>query len=88
MQTELQLPAAKKRSVQPSSGRRAWPGEIPEQVQALRAALESAGGPVDAAFLAGRFTRANADRVAALLETLVIFGQARKLPDGRYSGRV
>jgi len=27
-------------------------------------------------------------RVAELLETLVIVGQARRLPDGRYTGRV
>jgi hypothetical protein len=32
-----------------------------------------------------RFKRAKAERIAELLETLVIVGQALKLPDGRYT---
>ncbi len=68
--------------------RAAWPTELPEQVQAVRLALEATAGPTTAASLASQFLRVKADRVAELLDTLVIFGQARKLPDGRYSGRV
>ncbi len=88
VQTELQLPAEKKRSVRPASGRLSWPSEIPEQVQAVRLALEAAAGPTTVASLASQFLRVKAERVAELLDTLVIVGQARKLPDGRYSGRV
>jgi len=54
----------------------------------LRGALETAAAPVTADTLTARFKRAQPDRVAELLETLVIVGQARKLPDGRYTGKV
>ena len=60
-----------------------WPSSLPEQVRALRGALEAAAAPVTADTLTARFKRAQTDRVAELLETLVIVGQARKLPDGR-----
>ncbi len=54
----------------------------------LRGALETAAAPVTTDNLTARFKRAQTDRVAELLETLVIVGQARKLPDGRYTGKV
>jgi len=54
----------------------------------LRQALEAVAGPVTADTLTARFKRAQPNRVAKLLETLVIVGQARKLPDGRYTGKV
>ncbi|MEI8345288.1 MAG: class I SAM-dependent DNA methyltransferase, partial [Candidatus Omnitrophota bacterium] len=65
-----------------------WPSSLPEQVRVLRGALESAAAPVTADTLTARFKRAQTDRIAELLETLVIVGQARKLPDGRYTGKV
>ena len=65
-----------------------WPSSLPEQVRVLRGALETAAAPVTADTLTARFKRAQTDRVAELLETLVIVGQARKLPDGRYTGKV
>ncbi len=54
----------------------------------LRGALETAAAPVTADTLTARFKRAQTDRIAELLETLVIVGQARKLTDGRYTGIV
>ncbi len=65
-----------------------WPASLPEQVRALRGALDTAAGPIATDTLAARFKRAQTERVAELLETLVIVGQARKLPDGRYTGKV
>jgi hypothetical protein len=62
-----------------------WPKTLPEQVQALRAALAASPSPVTAEQLARSFTRAQTSRVADLLETLATLGQARKLEDGRYS---
>ena len=65
-----------------------WPSSLPDQVRVLRGALEAAAGPIAADTLTARFKRAQTDRVAELLETLVIVGQARKLPDGRFTGKV
>jgi len=61
-----------------------WPKTLPEQFQALRAALAARPGPGSAADLAQCFTRAPRARVAGLLETLVSLGHARRLEDGRY----
>lgn len=93
-QPELSLPARKSRKRitahrSPITSRLLpWPSSLPDQVRALRVALESAAGPVTPETLSARFKRAQPDRVAELLETLVIVGQARKLPDGRYTGKV
>ena len=61
-----------------------WPKTLPEQFQALRAALATRPGPNSAADLAQCFTRAPRARVAELLETLASLGHARRLEDGRY----
>ncbi|WP_295436913.1 DNA methyltransferase [uncultured Thiodictyon sp.] len=61
-----------------------WPKTLPEQFQALRAALAARPGPGSAADLAQGFTRAPRARVAELLETLASLGHARRLEDGRY----
>jgi DNA-binding IclR family transcriptional regulator len=64
-----------------------WPKSLPDQFQALRAALAARAAPVTAADLAQGFTRApRAPRakVAELLDTLAGLGHARRLDDGRY----
>ena len=62
-----------------------WPKTLPDQVQALRSSLAASPSPVTAEQLARRFTRAQTQRVADLLETLATLGQAQKMEDGRYS---
>ena len=61
-----------------------WPKTLPEQAQALRAALTAAGGPISVEVLARTFQRARTDKVAELLATLVALGQAREVGEGRY----
>jgi hypothetical protein len=61
-----------------------WPKTLPEQFQALRAALAARPGPGSPADLAQGFTRAPRARVAELLDTLASLGHARRLEDGRY----
>jgi hypothetical protein len=62
----------------------AWPKTLPEQFQALRAALAARPGPLSAADLAQAFTRAPRAQISELLETLATLGHARRLEDGRY----
>ncbi|MGC1273785.1 MAG: DNA methyltransferase [Planctomycetaceae bacterium] len=64
--------------------KRAWPGPLPERVQAVRSLLHE-GRPLSAYELSRRFTRANTNTVTELLDTLVALGQARQLDDGRYA---
>lgn len=52
----------------------------------MRAALASHSGPVTAAELAASFSRARADRIEELLETLATLGQAREVENGKYVG--
>ncbi|MBT1074080.1 hypothetical protein KJB29_02215 [Geobacter grbiciae] len=63
-----------------------WPKTLPEQVQAVRAALADAGGPATADTIARTFQRARTDKVAELLATLAAIGQAREVEPGTYSG--
>jgi single-stranded DNA-specific DHH superfamily exonuclease len=53
-----------------------WPKALAERVQAVEAALHSAGKPVAAAELAKQFKRAQPEHVAEILETLVTLGRA------------
>ena len=62
----------------------AWPKTLPEQIQALRAALSALQGPASPGDLAQGFTRAPRAKVAELLETLAGLGLVRRLDDGRY----
>jgi len=62
-----------------------WPKTLPDQVQALRAALAASPSPATAEQLARTFNRAQTKRVADLLETLATLGQAQKMDGGRYS---
>ena len=59
-----------------------WPTRMAEQAQAVRAALVALGGPASAAQVAAAFAAAPPERVAELLETLVMLGQARETADG------
>ncbi|MCA1909754.1 MAG: hypothetical protein LDL39_15465 [Magnetospirillum sp.] len=79
-QTELVMAAAqqaKGKIAKPS-----WPKTIPDQARALRTMLAA---PEDAAAIARAFKGARADKVAEVLETLVVMGQARRTEDGRYA---
>ncbi|MCB1037288.1 MAG: hypothetical protein KDD47_25890, partial [Acidobacteria bacterium] len=67
-----------------SKARRPWPNALPEQVQALRAALAEQPGPVTAEALARTFQRAQTRRIDELLQTLTALGQARGTEDGRF----
>jgi len=69
--------------------RRKWPASLPEQAQAVRAALAAAPEPVNAADIAGIFGRRTTKRVndvTGLLDILVALGQAYGVGDGRYVG--
>jgi len=61
-----------------------WPKTLPEQVQAVRAALTASAGPVTAETIARTFQRARADKAAELLATLAALGQAHEVEPGRY----
>nr|VFK15522.1 MAG: hypothetical protein BECKLPF1236A_GA0070988_1012712 [Candidatus Kentron sp. LPFa]VFK30774.1 MAG: hypothetical protein BECKLPF1236C_GA0070990_1011913 [Candidatus Kentron sp. LPFa] len=61
-----------------------WPKTLPEQVQALRAALDRYPEPATVQQLAKTFTRAQSKRVGEILDTLVSLGQARE-ENGRYA---
>ena len=63
-----------------------WPTRMAEQAQAVRAALVAFGGPASAAQVAAAFDAAPSERVAELLETLVMLGQARQMAEGRFVG--
>ena len=62
-----------------------WPKTLPDQVQALRAALAAQPSPATAEQLARTFSRAQTKRVADLLETLATLGQAQRMDGGRYA---
>ena len=61
-----------------------WPRTLPEQAQAVRAALAANPAGTTAAALTKTFQRGQGSRVAELLETLVSLGQARAVGDGTY----
>jgi len=60
------------------SAKTPWPKTLPEQVQALRAAIASTGAPLGVEAIASRFKGAKRERVAEVLETLVALGQLRR----------
>lgn len=51
-----------------------WPKGLPDQVQAVRAALAALGGQASAEALAARFKGARRDRLAEILEALALMG--------------
>ncbi len=66
------------------TGKLAWPKNLAEQAQAVRAALAATAAPVDVATLAKNFKGTKTDRLEDILETLASLGQARALLDGKY----
>lgn len=70
----------------PSKSKAEWPKTLPEQMQAIRAALAAAEGPVTTEAVARTFLRARADKVGLLLTTLAAIGQAREVEPGTYVG--
>jgi hypothetical protein len=75
-------PAATKKA---KAKRQPWPKSLSDQAAAVQAALTDLSAPADEADVARRFTRANKDRIAELLETLASLGKARQLDNGRYA---
>ena len=67
-----------------SSKKAAWPKSLPEQVQAIRQHLATAEKPLTADDVTKLFTRANAERIEEVLETLVLTGTARRLRGGKF----
>jgi hypothetical protein len=61
-----------------------WPKSLSAQAAAVQAVLTHLAAPAGESDVAKRFTRANQDRIAELLETLASLGKARQLDDGRY----
>jgi len=82
-QTETQEPATAVAKTQ-APKKRPWPKALPDQTQAVRAALAALDGPATAEQVARTFKRARTDRVAELLQTLASLGQCRPLAHGRY----
>ena len=77
---EEEAPALAVRAVLP------WPDRMAEQAQAVRLALAALAAPAAPAQVAVAFQDAPVARVAELLETLALLGQATALPDGRFAG--
>ena len=67
-----------------SSKKAAWPKSLPDQVQAIRQHLATAEKPLTADDVTKLFTRANAERIEEVLETLVLTGTARRLRGGKF----
>lgn len=61
-----------------------WPKTLPDQIAAVREALEACGEATPEQ-IARRFKRARTTSVQPLLESLAALGQATTLEDGRYS---
>jgi hypothetical protein len=60
------------------------PSSLPEQVVAIRQQLATSPEPLTAADMAKLFSRAKADRMEELLQSLTVLGSAREVADGKY----
>jgi hypothetical protein len=60
------------------------PSSLPEQVVAIRQQLALSREPLTAADMAKLFSRAKADRMEELLQSLAILGSAREVESGLY----
>jgi hypothetical protein len=75
-------------TVKAVTGSLAWPDVLPQQAQAVRAALAlfpDPATPADVAGLFGRRNKARVERVTDLLDMLVLLGQAVADDHGRYA---
>ncbi|WP_171210825.1 class I SAM-dependent DNA methyltransferase [Ruegeria sp. HKCCA5426] len=77
-QTEMAIGAAQ------SAAKTAWPKSLPDQIAAVRAALE-ASGEATPEQIARKFSRARTSTVQPLLESLAALGQAVQTDRGTYS---
>ena len=66
------------------SGKAPWPKSLPDQIAAVREALEDLG-EADAETVARTFLRGRAKSVEPLLETLAGLGMAEMTDEGRYA---
>ncbi len=79
-----ELSAAPAKGTKATAEKAAWPKSLSAQAAAVQTALAEQAAPATKTELAKRFTNANKDRIAELLETLASLGKARQLEDGRY----
>src|SRR5688500_4752123 len=82
-----ELPVGAKAVAEPQGAKGAkppWPKTLPEQAQALRAAMASRAAPASAEELAKTFKGAKLERVRELLETLGALGQIRRVTRERF----
>ncbi len=96
LRPEFQAPrVAGKKAVQEEMGiapaaavpaKTAWPKKLPDRFQAVKALLSATEGAVDVKAAARAFTGAKRQDVEQVLETLVAFGEARSLGEGRFAG--
>lgn len=77
-------PAAKSAAMKSTAQKAAWPKSLPDQVQAIRQHLATAEKPLTAADVTKLFSRANAERIEEVLDTLVLTGTARRLRGGKF----
>ena len=59
-----------------------WPGNVISQIGAIKQVLASQ--PLSPKEIAGRFTGAKTDLVLKHLDILLVMGEVRENPDGRY----
>jgi hypothetical protein len=79
-----ELPETPAKATKAAAAKAPWPKSLSAQAAAVQTALAEQAAPATEAELAKRFTSANKDRIAELLETLASLGKARQLEDGRY----
>lgn len=77
-QTGLQMAAPKAGKAKLSKAKMSWPRSLAERVRLVEAVLRSLEMPSTAHELAKRFSRANGDDVAEILDTLVTLGRAHR----------
>ncbi len=80
-EAQLDTPAA----AEAEKSKPKWPKTLPDQVQALRAALGQQQDSATPQQIARTFKRAQTKRVSEILETLVAIGHARKDEKERYA---
>ena len=78
---DLVTPTAVPAKSKASRAKEPWPRTLPERVQAVERALQSAGVPATAGVLAKRFARADAAELGEILETLALLGRAHRESD-------
>jgi hypothetical protein len=84
-QEELEIAPAEAKAAAPKQ--QPWPKALPEQVQAVRAALAARAHPAAPADIARTFKGARSDRIEEVLTTLAALGQAR-VSEGRFAAVV